>query len=114
MALTSPQTARRTRTTDPAGGLTLRLDKVQAEFLAAEPSKAGLAIAEYLRSLVVPGLQARQLEDACVEIRVMLSGFRAADGAPNEDVALDALLEVRATAAARDSRNVANACTTSS
>ena len=68
MALTSPHTTRHTLTTDPAGGLTLRLVKVQAEFLAAEPSRAGLAIAE-LRNPVAPGLQARQLEDACRVLR---------------------------------------------
>ncbi len=45
MAATLPKPRRRTRATDPAGRLTLRLGKEQVAFLAMEAGKAGLATA---------------------------------------------------------------------
>lgn len=84
MAATVPKLRRRTRTTDPAGRLTLRLGEEQLAFLAAEAGKARLATAEYVRNLIVRGMRARELHATVAEVRAMLPEFRATEGGGTE------------------------------
>ncbi len=86
----------RTRTTDPAGRLTLRLGKEQVAFLTAEAGKVGLATTEYVRNLIVRSIQARELQETLAEVRAMLAELRAQQAAGTEGLALEALFEVRA------------------
>jgi hypothetical protein len=112
VAATPPKLRRRTRATDPAGRLTLRLGKEQVAFLAEEAGKAGLATAEYVRNLIARGIQARELQEAIAEIRAMPPEPRATEGG-TEGLALEVLLELRAMlraiVAARDPMIVTNA-----
>jgi hypothetical protein len=113
VAATVPKPRRRTRTTDPAGRLTLPLGREQVAFLASEAGKARLPIAEYVRNLIVRGIQARELQETVAEIRAMLPGLQAQQAGGNEALALEALFEVRAIlraiAAVRDPLIVTNA-----
>jgi hypothetical protein len=91
----------------------LWLGKEQVAFLAVEAGKAGLAIAECLRNLIVRGIQARELQEAIAEIRAMLPEPQATEGGGTEGFALEVLFEVRAMlraiAAVRDPLIVTNA-----
>jgi hypothetical protein len=111
VAATAPKPRRRTRTTDPAGRLTLRLGKEQVALLAAEAGKARMATAEYVRNLIVRGMVARELDVTITEVRAMLPELRATEGGGR--FALEVLLEVRALlraiAAVRDPLIVTNA-----
>jgi hypothetical protein len=102
-----------TRTTDPAGRLTLRLGKEQQAFLTAEAGKVGLATTEYVRNLIVRSIQARELQETLAEVRAMLAEVRATERRGSEGLELEVLLEVRAMlraiAAVRDPLIVTNA-----
>jgi hypothetical protein len=91
----------------------LRLGKEQVAFLAAEAGKAGLATAEYVRDMILRGMQARELQETVAELRAILSELQATAGGGTEGFGLEALLEVRAMlraiAAVRDPMIVTNA-----
>jgi hypothetical protein len=96
VAATPPKPRHRTRTTDPAGRLTLRLGKEQLAFLTSEAGKVGLATTEYVRNLLVRSIQARELQETLTEVRAMLAELRATERSGSEGLELEVLLEVRA------------------
>ena len=109
----TPRISRRTRTTDPASRITLRLGKELIAFLTAEAGEQGLAKTEYVRNLIARGLHARQLDDTTAEIRAAIAELRKPSPTGSDDTTLEVLLEVRAMlrmiATARDPMIVTNA-----